>query len=282
MKETRAPVAARRLPRPRPLRTIQLIVETGRPVPSTMAFLLAMAVLAGARKAVDAQAAVGALPMLLVAMASFMMNDLWDRTKDTSAQRQRPLAQGLLTPREVLVGLSAASALALFVAWLLWPLPLVLVAAAILSSALLYSPLATAVPVLKNPYAALLCCSPVIYAHAATGRPVFSEGLLVVAVFIFGRELLLDVKDHEGDWASGQRTLPFYLRLGPAAVLAWLLMGCSLLLLLLQPAPLPSRILRLASALGFIWALHAGARSPHACERLRVPMLLGAIGVGIG
>ena len=67
------------------------VVATGRPVPSSISLALTAVCLATARQEISLGILLQAAPMMLVTMASFMMNDLWDQQKDARAGKWRPL-----------------------------------------------------------------------------------------------------------------------------------------------------------------------------------------------
>jgi len=260
---------------------VRHVLVTGRLVPSSIAFVLTLACLVSARREFSLHLMASALPIMFATMSSFMMNDLWDRSKDVRSGRHRPLARGLISPATVAVGLCLSIIIALLLGWWTCGISSLYVLVAIIVGAILYSPLASTIPVLKNLYAAGLCCAPMVFANAVVGRALISDGLVPILLFVSGRELLLDVMDLDGDVASGQRTIPFYLHRCPSAMVGWILMAVGTVLLLLLPAPLPSRVLRMAAATSLGWALLSGTRSRRTCRRLRLAMVLGSIGVGI-
>jgi len=217
--------------------------------------------------------------MLFLTSFAFLMNDLWDLGKDVIAGRTRPLATGQITRFQVIVSVTAMLALAYLVAWAT-NAPHVLAAAVVISVAAgLYSPITAKQPLLKNLYAAVLSCSPIVLAGAAV--PIERSGITAafVALFIAGREVLLDVKDLEGDRVAGLRTLAVRLGESNASVLAWAIMTVGLVVYALG-ARSPLARLALGGVVGaFLWAFAARTAYDIASSRLRLVMLVGIVGM---
>lgn len=169
-----------------------------------------------------------ALPICLVTMAGFVMNDIFDVDKDRKSGKPKLVAIGLVSTRS-----------ARLFSWLL-SLAAILVAivtnrelsAAIIGVSLfgvaLYSAVAKNLPLAKGLATAVLCCAPFAYAAELSGIHFPLQLYAFLIVFIVGRELLLDVRDFEGDWASGIRTLVWYIGLPFSRVIGWALMVASL------------------------------------------------------
>jgi 4-hydroxybenzoate polyprenyltransferase len=172
--------------------------------------------------------ALQSLPIVLVTMAAFVLNDLYDVTKDRLAGADKPVALGQvsLIAARLLGGALVAGALA-SAALLQRGYSLFVVAAALIAVSL-YSPLSRRVPVAKGLAAAVLCCAPLAYASAVTSIPFPPAIYLLLIIFMVGRELLLDVVDLRGDLKAGIRTLAAHLGPTLGRGVGWSLMVFSL------------------------------------------------------
>jgi 4-hydroxybenzoate polyprenyltransferase len=168
------------------------------------------------------------LPMVLVTMAAFVLNDLYDVPKDRLAGADKPVALGHVSPiaaRLLAAGLVVG---ALVSAALLQQGYSLFVVVASLIAVSLYSPLSRRVPVAKGLAAAVLCCAPLAYASAVTSIRFPSAIYLLLIAFMVGRELLLDVLDLRGDLKAGIRTLAAHLGPTLGRAVGWSLMVASL------------------------------------------------------
>jgi len=175
--------------------------------------------------------ALHSLPIVLVTMAAFVLNDLYDAPKDRLAGADKPVARGqvsLLATRFFAVGLMAG---AVAVAALLRQGYSLYVVVAALIAVWLYSPTSRRIPVAKGLAAAVLCCVPLAYASAVTSVRFPPALYLLLITFMVGRELLLDVLDLPGDLKAGIRTLAAYLGPAPSRFAGWSLMAASLVAL---------------------------------------------------
>jgi 4-hydroxybenzoate polyprenyltransferase len=172
--------------------------------------------------------ALHSLPILLVTMAAFVLNDLYDVAKDRLAGADKPVALGHVSPAATLLLAVGLIASALASAALLEQGYSLFVVVAALIAVLLYSPLSRRVPVVKGLAAAVLCCAPLAYASAVTSIRFPSAIYLLLIIFMVGRELLLDVLDLRGDLKAGIRTLAAHLGPTLGRGVGWSLMVFSL------------------------------------------------------
>lgn len=167
--------------------------------------------------------------MFTVTMFGFVINDILDFEKDAAAGVQRPIATGAISSQTALV----------FAGFLLvgacWLSAAVGSGGSVLTLAVLalvlYTPSARRMPLLKGLYVAGLCMAPLYYA-SVVGQTNFSGAAYVLlALFVLGREILMDAHEIAGDRQAGLRTVAEALgpsktrRLGAAmmiASLAWL------------------------------------------------------------
>jgi 4-hydroxybenzoate polyprenyltransferase len=226
-------------------------------------------------------AAIQSLPICWATMAGFALNDLFDREKDRSAGANKPLALGKVTALEVKVLAFSLIGCTVAVAVMLARGHSAFIIAATLIGVSAYSWWAQKVPVLKGVATALLCCAPFAYGVelANVHFPMAFYGFLFV--FITGRELLLDVKDFNGDQKAGIHTLVFYLRPEISRVLGWSLMVASVVFVCLQTVGV-GKILFLITlgSLGLCLAIYVqNERKGLAYSRLT--LLAGVIGAAL-
>ncbi len=170
------------------------------------------------------------LTVTTLTMFGFIINDVHDRHKDRLAFRlDKPIASGCLS---VSAGNAAAliafgTSIGLSSYFGLASMGVVAITSLLLFG---YSRFAQRVPLLKGAYTAVLTLSPAVWGWAATGHLAPFVTLLGIFLFMFGREVLLDVHDMEADRKSGLETIPLVYGAKAARNLAWGLMFCTPLL----------------------------------------------------
>lgn len=149
----------------------------------------------------------------LAAMGGFALNDWCDIEKDRVNRPKRALPSGALHPAMAMTVavccLITSVALGVIVCRSRWEALTVLAAVA---GVVAYAPFVRRVPTLKGALAACLCSLPTVFvllrANANSGAWVLAGA---GALFIFGRELLMDIRDIGGDSAMALRTVPIVL-----------------------------------------------------------------------
>ncbi|MEA2236685.1 MAG: geranylgeranylglycerol-phosphate geranylgeranyltransferase [Thermoanaerobaculia bacterium] len=172
-----------------------------------------------------------AIAMTAVTMFGFVVNDIFDEAKDRAAGVARPLAmrrmsRGLaLEVAAFLFCLATACGAAVSVRSLAIT---VLIAVALL----LYTYFVRYAPLLKGFYTAGLACTPLWYGCVASGASAPRYLYVILAMFVLGREALMDVAEREGDFAAGLRTLPVVFGSRNSTVLGVALIVAAQLLLI--------------------------------------------------
>lgn len=263
---------------PHSLSTIYYIWRSARPWVSAIAAVLALAVTCFYNGSIDAWQGLRVIPIALVTMVGFLANDIYDRKKDVLSGAQRPIALGKLRPLSAILALITLASLALMLEMYLGDLRTNICLLATLSAVLLYSPIAARAPLLKEVYTAGLCVMPLVYGAAISGSAIPAPPYFIIAAFVIGRELILNVMDLDGDLAVGLRTIPSYLGKRTSTFSGWLLMIASSSLLALTPS---SEIMRLLGVLTVSMLLLCfilyRTNSRAAMTMTRIPMLTGAI-----
>jgi 4-hydroxybenzoate polyprenyltransferase len=223
------------------------------------------------------------LPVTLIAMGGFAVNDFFDKEKDSINAPHRAIPSGRLNPKEALgIGIISLFAGSLIAVICCTPLQ-ILITGTTLILVILYSKVSMRAPMLKNAWTAVLCITPVIF-DIVSFKLDNAFWLVVVACFVFnlGRELLMDLKDLVGD--TNWRILTIPARIGPkkAFIISFILMLSSSLFFapFLLESPNLYRLIGiiafLVSIFGAILVWGAGRNKNRqwlAVEVLKLPML---------
>jgi len=280
--EDALPVGPQRPTADRKIRKTSLaLLQTTRPYSSVVAgSLTAASAIAGQGRPIFRSAAAG-LAMTTVTMFGFVVNDIFDYHKDRAAGIQRPLAAGTLSLKK-----AAWLAIATFLA-----APLIGVFAGagagvlvIVGGMLLfYSPLAQRYSLCKDVYVAMLCCVPLYYGSVVGGGQYPWFAYVLVGSFVFGRELLMDADELEGDTSFGMKTAAAFL--GQRAT-AGIGMGLMILAAADTAVVVHGRFATATSIAGFAFLAGIftwpGLQRRRRISLSRVPMLFGAISVAWG
>lgn len=229
-------------------------------------------------------AGLSSVPLCLAAMGGFALNDYFDADKDRINNPHRAIPSGRL-PAGGALGL-ALVLLLIAVAAAAWrsraPAELLLYGVAV-AGVCGYNGIVKASGVLKTPYTAACSSIPILYDVTVLGYPgVYWIFPLSTALFIMGRELLMDVRDVRGDREGGIRTLPMVLGDAPAARIGFLLQVAGALLLLPLAAS-AGRLVLLGLVLGSVgaaeraWWRGAGRYRRQIVRLLWAPMLAGLL-----
>jgi 4-hydroxybenzoate polyprenyltransferase len=221
------------------------------------------------------------VPICCITMAGFALNDLYDLEKDSKAGTDKPLIIGSVNQDEVRLFVWYLSALGLVIAATVSHGNSVLIIEVTLFGVAVYSWCAQKVPVLKGAATAVLCCAPFAYAAEISGihfRPIFYAFLLI---FIFGRELLLDVKDFAGDQKAGIITIVAYLGRRPSQSIGWLLMVGSLTVVALYSGGIARQLFLITiGSLGACFLIYLRSEQKGLAWS-RITLLCGVIGTAL-
>eukprot|EP00210_Caulerpa_lentillifera_P008218 g7846.t1 len=170
-----------------------------------------------------------------VAVASVIVNDYFDFISgvDSVNEPTKPLPSGVIRPDYALLITLVLYVGVLVVGCVMEPPLLRGIIAFSVASTLIYTPLLKSLTLIKNFFvASVIALSPLSGALAAgVGKTGFGA-LKNATIFIFGsivfREILMDIKDVEGDSLAHVNTLPVVLGKEPSLILAFafLATGC--------------------------------------------------------
>jgi 4-hydroxybenzoate polyprenyltransferase len=259
----------------RPLELTSLLLRSGRPLSAGLAGALSFATV-WIRSGFSQRAVLVGFVMWTVTMFGFVINDIFDFEKDVAARVRRPIAMGLLSRQMALV----FAIVLLLVVWSLCP-AVGSANAVVMRTVLalvLYTPFARHLPLFKGVYVAGLSLAPLYYASIIShvNFPGAAYGLL--ALFIFGRETLMDAHEIVDDRRAGVRTIAVWLGQTEARRLGTVMMILSLVGLNLVARGVMGRTLAKLAVASlfciFVW--------PRVEERTRIsfsrlPMLAAAL-----
>lgn len=168
------------------------------------------------------------LPLMVIAMCGFILNDIHDAERDEENHPNRPLPRKQLTDTHaaIIYFVLLAAALAALRAFV--DAPMAAWYLLLLVALINYNYIVTFFPFLKNIYAAGTGTIPLVILALTLGRDQVSVTTLVALFcFLLGRELLMDVEDLRGDGNTLAKILGpvlatyagFALKLGSVGVL---------------------------------------------------------------
>jgi 4-hydroxybenzoate polyprenyltransferase len=216
------------------------------------------------------------LAMCALAAFGFQVNDILDFRKDRAAGVERPIATGMVSRSG-----AALFALALLIitfalsAWVGSGGKVLSVSALAL---VLYTPSARRLPPIKGLYVAGLCVAPLYYGSQVAAAQYAWYPYALLAIFIVGREALMDSHEMRSDRSAGMVTVAVLLgeiRTKWAGIWAMALSLVALVAVCGGGGARVSAAIALVSLLGvLIWPrLDDGRR----IELSRIPMLAAAI-----
>ncbi len=180
-----------------------LIFISGRPLSAAIAASIPAIVAAcsgsGLLRALSAGAA-----LFFATLLGFVINDIFDYEKDRAGRRPRPIATGRLPKLAAWIGVVVLAVAAVASGHMARGSDAI---SLLLLALVFYTPFARAYPLLKGIYTAGLCVLPVLFAATISATSVSLLLIASLAVFVVGRELLLDVQDRASDQRWGLRTL---------------------------------------------------------------------------
>jgi 4-hydroxybenzoate polyprenyltransferase len=257
-----------------------LLLRSTRPFSAGLAGALSLAAV-WIRSGFSERGILVGLAMCTVTMFGFVINDIFDFEKDAAAGVCRPIASGLLSRK-----LAFLFAILLLLA-LCWLSAAVSSGSAVLMltvvALVLYTPSARHAPLLKGFYVAGLCLAPLYYASVVSHVNFSGAAYALLALFVFGRETLMDAHEIAGDQKAGLRTIAVALGQSDARWLGAVTMIVSLACLNLVARGVVGR----TSAVLSIVALLCVLFWPRVAEGRRIafsrlPMLAAAVALVSG
>lgn len=213
------------------------VLELLRPVNAVAAGVLTVvgAFVAGGVGDAPVAAVVAGVATVLATGAGNAINDYFDRAVDQVNDPDRPIPRGAVSPRLALV---VSGVLFVVAVGLVIVLPVLAIAIAVvnLGALIAYTELFKGLPGVGNAVVAYLGGSTFLFGAAAVDAvavtPVVLGGLAALATF--GREVIKDVEDVDGDRSEGLETLPIVVGERPALWVAAVAVGVAV-----AASPLP-------------------------------------------
>lgn len=190
-----------------------------------------------------------ATPIFTIAMCMFILNDINDVERDRINHPRRPLPAGTISVKTAGIIYLLLFGISLILVRILIESGVHFVYLAGFLLAINYNTIVNNLPKLKNPYVAFTAMVPVFVVNSALGTPAIPPFVAIaIFLFVFGREMLMDVHDAPGDG----ETLTKSLTARRAAIIAFCLQAAAMAVLGLHLTS-PLRII----SLGLILLLFA-------------------------
>jgi len=225
------------------LRCIKLLIVSGRPMTAAIALLVTALIAANGLALEPLTLILRCSPILLITMAGFVINDIFDVQKDKIAGVMRPISSGNLGVCTALYYSVALLFAALLIELLLGTLATTSIIAATSIGVVVYSPMARLLPLAKGLFTAMLSCSPLIYGGYLIGISPTIWLLLLGSAYVIGREVLLDAKDCDGDRRAGVSTIAVLVGPQPSFICAFFLMFLAAIVGMIVTTDIRSRTL---------------------------------------
>ena len=220
-------------------------------------------------------------PILLITMAGFIINDIFDKERDKARKEDKPIAHENISVKDarktsilLIVGsfsivLISGNQTAVFI--------VILAIIAIF----LYTPIIYRLPIIKGFYTAILCCVPMLFGSTYSQRNIPLNMYLILVFFIMARELIIDLKDYKYDATFGLHTMPYYFGTKVSEIIGWLAMWISIILLITFSTNIFGKILACfaLASLAFIQWLMLKNNKKAALYNSRLVLVLGSLAI---
>lgn len=200
-------------------------INVGRPAVSVIAGLFISFGMFLSEKASFGASLIAGLPMTLVTMYGFVVNDICDKEKDRIAEaKNKPIAYGAMSVQSAMMYAFLLVSLAFLVEFFSAGTARILILSSVFIGVSIYSYISRYFPIGKGVATAILCLAPIVYLSEAAGISVNIFVYPVFVFFIFGRELLMDSIEIAGDSRFGIKTLAYFMGADYASAVGWTFM----------------------------------------------------------
>lgn len=257
---------------------LRAIYQTIRPTPSAIAGIITASSLLIYTKMPILWCFLRALPIVLVTMAGFVLNDIYDREKDRMRFRDKPISTGKLPVNMMklsgVIALFSSIVIEMFFRSTL-SLSVIIVT---ICGVILYSPVAHRAPIVKGLYTSMLCCAPFLYGATISGHSFPFRTYVILCIFVTGRELFLDYRHLREDLAFGIRTAAAYLGGQWSKALSWGLMWVGVVLLAMFANTSLGKLWGIATILALSLCTLVARESEESASRVtRLVILFGSL-----
>jgi len=163
-----------------------------------------------------------ALCTMSATMFGFTINDIFDREKDITSHKYKPIAKNELSVQSACILCFGHLIFVTIISFLYFGLHATLVYMALFLLLFGYSIVSSRIPVVKGIYTAGLTLFPILIAITIADSAIATYSLTGIFFFIFFRECILDAMDIESDLKSGIRTVAFYLGDVKLQMIGWI------------------------------------------------------------
>jgi len=253
-------------------------IGSTRPMSSLVAGTLSGAVF-WTRTGLSVRGILVGLAMFTLTAFGFVVNDILDYHKDAAAGVTRPIAMGMLSRKAAML-LALALLLSTYaVSAFVGSGGKVLAATALALT--LYTPAARYFPPIKGFYVAALCVVPLYYGSAVSRAQYAWPSYVLLAIFVVGREALMDANEVRGDRSSGTIAVAFgearTKRIGIFIMALSLTCGIMIATGGLAKVAFTVAILSLLCVMNW-----PHLNESRRVELSRIPMLAAAVGIACG
>jgi 4-hydroxybenzoate polyprenyltransferase len=219
--------------------------------------------------------------MFTLTAFGFVVNDILDYHKDAAAGVTRPIATGML-PRKAAMLFALALLLCTYsVSAFVGSGGKVLAATAL--ALILYTPAARYLPLIKGFYVATLCVVPLYYGSAVSRVEYAWPSYGLLAIFVVGREALMDANEIRGDRSVGMLTIAVALGQARTKRIGVFIMALSLTGGVFTATDGFARVAFTVALISLLCVMNwPNLDESRRVELSRIPMLAAALGIACG
>lgn len=230
------------------------LIKSGRPTTAFVAAFFSWLIVVN-HDYQPALAFIRVIPIALITMIGFIMNDIFDIEKDAISEKNRPIVKRKLSIYSAKNGILYMCGIAIIWEISFANLDSSLVLLLALIGVFLYSPFSHKAPLFKGLWTAVLTCTPMFYAEAIIDIKIPYYVYVLLVIFMLGRELLMDVKDYKSDIFYGLKTLPYFLGINNSVIIAATLMLASMFLFCLSNISILAKLISIFGLFSLIIAI---------------------------
>jgi 4-hydroxybenzoate polyprenyltransferase len=219
--------------------------------------------------------------MFTLTAFGFVVNDILDYHKDAAAGVTRPIAMGMLSRKAAML-LALALLLSTYaVSAFVGSGGKVLAATALALT--LYTPAARYFPPIKGFYVAALCVVPLYYGSAVSRAQYAWPSYVLLAIFVVGREALMDANEVRGDRSSGMVTIAVAFGEARTKRIGIFIMALSLTCGIMIATGGLAKVAFTVAILSLLCVMNwPHLNESRRVELSRIPMLAAAVGIACG
>ena len=221
------------------------------------------------------------LAMFTLTAYGFVVNDILDYHKDAAAGVMRPIATGMLSRK-------AATLFALALLLSTYAISAVVgsggkVLEVTALALILYTPASRYLPLIKGFYVAALCVVPLYYGSAVSRAQYAWPAYGLLAIFVAGREALMDANEVQGDRSAGMVTIAVAFGEARTKRIGIFIMVLSLACGVVIATGVVAKVAFTVAILSLLCVMNwPHLNESKRVELSRIPMLAAAVGIACG